>query len=256
MAGIVQDFLQQCLQFIAKRSLPELIRITSMSTSYESIPGVPSPVRRALGGAGFPDLEALHNVDYSALLELHGVGKRGLDRLQAALLERGLSMGNAPEPEARDASFALGHTGLGHTGKAAPDIKTHITGQSPAQYVEELDTPRRVGHGRLLLAIFHRATGEEPAMWGPSMIGYGQMHYRYATGREGDTFRVGFSPRKAKISLYGLPQEERFLERLGKYTTGASCLYVNKPEDIDLAVLEEMIRVAWAAGAGECGPGE
>ncbi|WP_369408333.1 DUF1801 domain-containing protein [Corynebacterium hylobatis] len=155
------------------------------------------------------------------------------------------SLPGVPESEARETGFTLGHTGAN-----AADIRTHATDQSPAQYVEELDTPRRVEHGRLLLEIFRRATGEEPVMWGPCMIGYGQMHYRYVTGREGDTFRVGFSPRKAKLTLYGLPQAEGFLSRLGKHTTGSSCIYVNKPEDIDLAVLEEMVRAAWTAGTG------
>ena len=98
-----------------------------------------------------------------------------------------------------------------------------------------------------MLEIFGRATGEQPVMWGPSMIGYGEVHYRYATGREVDTFRVGFSPRKAKISLYGLTESAgtQLLTRLGKHTVGASCLYINKPEDIDLAVLEDMVRRAW-----------
>lgn len=218
-----------------------------MATPYESLPGIPAPARRALTVAGHPDLESLHGTAWSELLELHGVGERSLQRLQAALQERGLSLAGAPAREVREASFTLGHTG-----KNAADLRTHATDRSPAQYVEELDTPRRVEHGRLLLEIFRRATGEEPVMWGPSMIGYGRMHYRYAAGREGDTFRVGFSPRKAKLTLYGLPQEERFLNRLGRYTTGTSCLYVNKPEDIDLVVLEEMIRAAWAGGAGEC----
>lgn len=214
-----------------------------MSTEFDAIPGVPAPARRALTEAGYPDLEALDGVDFTALLGLHGVGKRGLERIQAALLERGLSLADAPAAEDRTATFTLGHTG-----ENTADLRTQATGQSPAEYVEQLDSPRRVGHGRLLLEIFGRATGAEPVMWGPSMIGYGQMHYRYATGREGDTFRVGFSPRKAKLSLYGLPHEARFLDRLGRHTTGVACLYVNKPEDIDLAVLEEMIREAWNSG--------
>ncbi|QGU03463.1 DUF1801 domain-containing protein [Corynebacterium comes] len=218
-----------------------------MGTAVDTIPGVPAATLRALAGAGYPDLEALDGVDYSTLRELHGVGKRGLERLQAALLDRGMSLAHAPAPEARAATFTLGHTG-----DSAGDIRTHVTGQSPAEYIEGLDAPRRVEHGRLLLEIFHRATGEEPVMWGPSMIGYGQMHYRYATGREGDTFRVGFSPRKAKLTLYGLPLEARFLERLGKHTARVACLYVNKPEDINLEVLEEMIREAWRSGAGQC----
>ena len=189
-----------------------------MSTEFDAIPGVPAPARRALTEAGYPDLEALDGVDFTALLGLHGVGKRGLERMQAALLERGLSLADAPAAEDRTATFTLGHTG-----ENTADLRTQATGQSPAEYVEQLDSPRRVGHGRLLLEIFNRATGEEPRMWGPTMIGYGTLHYRYATGREGDTFRVGFSPRKAKISLYGLPHDEECLGRLGKFTTGASC---------------------------------
>ncbi|WP_231686461.1 DUF1801 domain-containing protein [Corynebacterium deserti] len=81
------------------------------------------------------------------------------------------------------------------------------------------------------------------------------MHYRYATGREGDTFRVGFSPRKAKISLYGLTntaQSRALLNELGKYSMGVSCLYINKPEDVDLAVLEEIIRISWSTEPDEC----
>ena len=78
------------------------------------------------------------------------------------------------------------------------------------------------------------------------MIGYGDVHYTSHTGREGDWFQLGFSPRKAKISLYGLEGDEELLAKLGKHTRGAGCVYINKPEDVDLDVLEEMIRVAWA----------
>lgn len=78
------------------------------------------------------------------------------------------------------------------------------------------------------------------------MIGYGQVHYVSHTGREVDWFAVGFSPRKAKISLYGLEGDEELLAQLGKYTRGVGCVYINKPEDVRLDVLEDMIRVAWA----------
>ena len=220
-----------------------------MSTPYESVPGVGRPARDALRLAGYPDLESLAGVDYTELAGLHGVGTRGLQRLHAALLDRGLGLGGeVPEPEAREAVVTEGHTGA-----YAADIRTKPTSTTPSEFVEELESPRRVGHGRLLLEIFGRATGEQPVMWGPTMIGYGEVHYRYATGREGDTFRVGFSPRKAKISLYGLtgystaPQQLARLEQLGKHTVGVSCLYINKPEDIDLTVLEEMIRHAWSS---------
>lgn len=222
--------------------------LAAMGSAFESIPGVSAPARRALTGAGYGDLAALNGVDYVELAGLHGVGRRGLERLQTALVERGMSFGgDVPEPAQRKDTFVFGNTG-----KNAKDIKTKPTEQTPAQYVEELNSPRRVEHGRLLLAIFNRVTGAEPVMWGPSMIGYGQMHYVYDSGREGDTFRVGFSPRKSKISLYGMPHDGVFLSRLGKYTTGASCLYVNKPADVDLEVMADMIRHAWSSAARAC----
>lgn len=215
-----------------------------MSTSFDSVAGIGRPARDALQHAGYSNLESLHGVEYATLASLHGLGRRSLERLQAALVERGLGLaGHVPEPEARRSVITEGHTG-----KNAIDLKTVPTDQTPSDFVEGLDTARRVVHGRLLLEIFTRVTGEQPVMWGPTMIGYGQAHYRYATGREGDTFRLGFSPRKSKISLYGLtgsPRSAELLARLGKHSTGAACLYINTPEDIDLAVLEEMIRDAW-----------
>lgn len=220
-----------------------------MSTSFEQIPGVARPARDALTAAGFTDLESLDGVSWSDVLALHGVGKRGLERLQAALQERGLSMADAPAPEESSAEWTRGNTG-----ENAPDLRTAETTVVPADYVDTLEGRRR-DHGHLLLEIFTRATGEQPVLWGPSMIGYGQTHYRYATGREGDTFHVGFSPRKAKISLYGLqglPRSEELLACLGKHQTAVSCVYVNKPEDIDLAVLEELVRHAWETDPGGC----
>lgn len=109
---------------------------------------------------------------------------------------------------------------------------------------------------RVLDELFRRVTGEEPIMWGPSILGYGRYHYKYESGREGDWFRAGFSPRKAKHSLYllgGYSDEETgalrdaALKRLGKHATGASCLYINKLADVDLEVLEEMVRADWEA---------
>lgn len=215
-----------------------------MSTDFASLPGVGRPARDALRLAGFPDLESLHGADYAELSALHGVGQRGLERLQAALLDRGLSLsGIVPEPEPRKAVFTEESTG-----EYASDLKTKPTGQTPHQFVESMEAPRRIEHGRLLLEIFGRATGAQPVMWGPSMVGYGQVHYRYTTGREGDTFKLGFSPREAKISLYGLTSaagSAGLLDRLGKHTTGKSCLYINKPADVDLRVLEDLVRLAW-----------
>ncbi len=88
-------------------------------------------------------------------------------------------------------------------------------------------------------------TGDEPAMWGPSMVGFGRYHYKYASGREGDWFVAGFSPRKQNLTLYimsGFSGYDELMARLGKHTTGKSCLYIKRLEDVDLAVLEELIR--------------
>ena len=220
-------------------------------TDFVDVPGVGNPARRALADNGYPDLESLHGADYQSVLALHGVGKRGLERLQAALVERGLSMsGKIPAPQPRKNEWSIGHTGVQDA-----DIKTHAGSDADLdEYLSTLEG-RRVKHAEILLDIFHRATGDTPRLWGPSMIGYGQAHYKYATGREGDTFRVGFSPRKAKLSLYGVqesPRWEQLRDKLGKHTTGVSCVYVNKPEDINLAVLKQLISESWEAGPQSC----
>jgi hypothetical protein len=90
-------------------------------------------------------------------------------------------------------------------------------------------------------------------MWGPSIVGFGTAHYRYESGREGDMPRIGFSPRKAGLVLYvltGADGEAALLARLGKHTTGVSCLYVNKLADVDPTVLQAMAADAWARSAG------
>ena len=94
-------------------------------------------------------------------------------------------------------------------------------------------------------------TKEEPRMWGTSIIGFGDMHYKYASGREGDWFKVGFSPRKAKISFYIMGcdvSKSDKLDKLGKHKTGKGCLYVNKLADIDVEVLKEMIDFGYKEG--------
>lgn len=119
----------------------------------------------------------------------------------------------------------------------------------PREWIEGLPTARRVEDGLSLLEIFGEVTGETATMWGPSIVGYGRSHYVYDSGREGDTCRVGFSPRASALSLYGLlgtPGEAQLLERLGPHKTGRGCLYVTRLARVDEQVLREMIAAGWA----------
>lgn len=87
-------------------------------------------------------------------------------------------------------------------------------------------------------------TGAEPRLWGSSIVGFGDYHYKYESGREGDWFVTGFSPRKQNLTLYimaGFDNYDQLLSRLGKYKTGKSCLYINKLDDVDLDVLKELV---------------
>ena len=97
-----------------------------------------------------------------------------------------------------------------------------------------------------VLEIMKEVTGKPPRMWGPTMVGFGEYHYVYASGHEGDTFLTGFSPRKGALTLYFMAGlEERFaaqLKKLGKVKTSKGCLYIKKLADVDLAVLREMIK--------------
>ena len=122
--------------------------------------------------------------------------------------------------------------------------KTNVTAASVADFIVSVDSDRRRHEAETLLEIFERASGQDAVMWGPSIIGFGSSHYRYATGREGDTATIGFSPRKAKISLYTARNFREFpelLERLGPHELAVGCLYVKKLADIDLKVLEELL---------------
>ncbi|MFW8594381.1 DUF1801 domain-containing protein [Cribrihabitans neustonicus] len=122
--------------------------------------------------------------------------------------------------------------------------KTMPTGASVEDFLAAIEPPRKAAEAQELDAMFRRVTGFAPQMWGTSIIGYGRYRYRYKSGREGDFLATGFSPRKARFSLYIMPGYQDYgaiLARLGKHKLGKSCLYVNKLADIDLAVLEELI---------------
>lgn len=122
--------------------------------------------------------------------------------------------------------------------------KTKETEASVFQFIEAVENPKKRQDAYKLLELFEKASGFPPKMWGPSIIGFGSYHYVYASGHEGDAPLVGFSPRKAKTSLYfapGDPNRDRLLAKLGKHTSGKSCVYINKLEDIDADVLTELI---------------
>ncbi|WP_424942168.1 DUF1801 domain-containing protein [Aliiroseovarius crassostreae] len=123
--------------------------------------------------------------------------------------------------------------------------KTQPTDASVDAFLNAVEPARRREDGLVLLDLFKRVTGFKPVMWGPSIVGFGRYHYRYKTGREGDFLATGFSPRKSALSLYIMPGYQDYgtlLTRLGKHKTGASCLYINTLADVDLSVLEELIR--------------
>ncbi|GAA3706660.1 hypothetical protein GCM10022377_20550 [Zhihengliuella alba] len=139
-----------------------------------------------------------------------------------------------------------------------PEPVMRPTSVDARSFVSGVDHPRRRADAETLLELFGSATGEEPVMWGPSIVGFGAYHYRYATGREGDAPAVGFSPRRANLALYvltGSEESERWLSRLGKHRRGVSCLYVNKLDDVDLDVLRQLVQEGYEhAGGGPDGP--
>jgi hypothetical protein len=134
------------------------------------------------------------------------------------------------------------------------ETKTKPTEITVDDYIAAVEHPGKREDAKVLDALFSKVTGEPATMWGPSIVGYGSYHYKYESGHEGDICRVGFSPRKAKHSLYVActcdgpegAQVEGLLARLGKHSRGnGGCLYVNKLADIDLAVLEELVALGW-----------
>jgi hypothetical protein len=123
--------------------------------------------------------------------------------------------------------------------------KTIATSADVLEFLDGIEHPVRRSDGHALNALLSRVTGVPAKMWGPSIIGFGRYHYLYKSGREGDFLATGFSPRASNMSIYIMPGYQDYTEilsRLGKHKLGKSCLYVNKLEDIDLAVLEELIR--------------
>lgn len=132
------------------------------------------------------------------------------------------------------------------------EIKTKPTQVNVDDFIGAVAKPVRRADAKALRDMMERVTGEPATMWGPSIIGFGTYHYRYASGHEADMCRIGFSPRSANLVLYvgGFPEYEQLLGRLGKHKSSKACLYLNKLADVDEGVLEEIVRRTFAATEG------
>jgi hypothetical protein len=131
------------------------------------------------------------------------------------------------------------------------ELKTQRGEGSVDDFLDGIEDERKREDSKALVALMERVTGEKPALWGPSIVGFGDLHYKYESGREGDWFRVGFSPRKQNLTLYVtdyIKEDDPLLARLGKFTTGKACIYVKRLEDIDTEVLEDLVKRSYEAG--------
>lgn len=124
------------------------------------------------------------------------------------------------------------------------ELKTRESGLSVSEFLASIDDPGTRADCRKLAGMMHRATGSRARMWGASIVGYGRYHYRYASGREGDWFECGYSPRAKSLTVYLMAGFEPFadlMDALGSFRTGKSCLYLKRLSDVDEDVLETLI---------------
>ena len=130
------------------------------------------------------------------------------------------------------------------------DLKTQKNDAHVTEFLDGIANEQQRADAREVAALMQDVTGEPPAMWGASIVGFGSYHYKYASGREGDWMLTGFAPRKQALTLYimsGFKGEEDLMERLGKYKTGKSCLYVKRLDDVDRDVLRQLVERSVAA---------
>jgi hypothetical protein len=133
--------------------------------------------------------------------------------------------------------------------------KTRPTDVAVEDFIGRLDDPKKREGSHALIELMTRVTGAPARMWGPSIVGFGSYHYKYASGHEGDSCLAGFSPRKAEFTIYlngrpppdTLAQREALLARLGRHRMGKGCLYVKRLDEIDPGVLEQLVRQSVAA---------
>jgi hypothetical protein len=127
------------------------------------------------------------------------------------------------------------------------ELQTQQTKADVADFIAAIDNDQRRADCQSVLELMHEVTGAPPAMWGPSIVGFGHYHYRYASGREGDWFLTGFSPRKQALTLYimgCLDGHEDRLAQLGTYKHGKACLYIKRLSDVNLDILRELVQVS------------
>ncbi|MEO8354538.1 MAG: DUF1801 domain-containing protein [Chloroflexota bacterium] len=125
------------------------------------------------------------------------------------------------------------------------EMKTKVNDASVEGFLNKVEDVQKRKDCFEVVEIMKQVTKEEPKMWGPAIIGFGSYHYKYESGREGDSPQIGFSPRKQNLTLYillGSDPENLLLEKLGKFTTGKYCLYIKKLADVDRNVLQELIK--------------
>ncbi len=130
------------------------------------------------------------------------------------------------------------------------ELKTQVNDASVDSFLNTIEDPAKKADSFTLLEMFSKQTGEAPKMWGPSIIGFGQYHYKSErSSQEGDWMLTGFSPRKQSLSLYlsvtGFDDLSELLSKLGKHKIGKGCLYINKLEDVDLNILESLIKQSY-----------
>ncbi len=125
------------------------------------------------------------------------------------------------------------------------ELKTKPTGADVEQYLNGLADERQRRDSLALLALMRQVTRQEPKLWSGNMIGFGDHHYKYASGHEGDTFLVGFAPRKSNLTLYvlaGFAEQADLLEKLGRHKVGKACLYLKRLDDVHLPTLRQLIQ--------------
>jgi hypothetical protein len=129
------------------------------------------------------------------------------------------------------------------------ELKTKLTKQKPTDFIKSVQPEQKRKDSLTLLKMFANATGEKPAMWGTSIVGFGTYHYKSdRSSQEGDWMLVGFSPRKQNLTLYvmtGVLKTDPLMKKLGKFKTGGGCLYINKLEDVDEKVLAALIKKSY-----------